>query len=136
MSFGENISPLLGRSLMALFFALTGLAQLRDWPGARLTLLSHGLQPPDVILAIAVVLEFGGAFALLLGFRARLAALALFVLTVAASVGMNDFWKIDDAELAYSQMQLFLRNLAIAGGLLVIVGMGAGRWSYDTWHGD
>ena len=136
MSFGENISPLLGRSLMALFFALTGLAQLRDWPGARLTLLSHGLQPPDVILAIAVVLEFGGAFALLLGFRARLAALALFVLTVAASIGMNDFWKIDDAELAYSQMQLFLRNLAIAGGLLVIVGMGAGRWSYDTWHGD
>ena len=136
MSFGENISPLLGRSLMALFFALTGLAQLRDWPGSRLTLLSHGLQPPDVILAIAVVLEFGGAFALLLGFRARLAALALFVLTVAASLGMNDFWKIDDAELAYSQMQLFLRNLAIAGGLLVIVGMGAGRWSYDTWHGD
>ena len=136
MSFGENISPLLGRSLMALFFALTGLEQLRDWPGSRLTLLSHGLQQPDVILAVALVLELGGAFALTLGFRTRLAALALFVLTVAASVGMNDFWKIDDAELAYTQMQLFLRNIAIAGGLLVIVGMGAGRWSYDTWRGD
>ena len=122
--------------MMALFFALIGLEQLRDWQGSRLTMLSHGLRPPDVILAIAVVLELGGALALLLGFRTRLAALALFVLTIAASVAMNDFWKIDDADMAYAQMQLFLRNLAIAGGLLIIVGMGAGRWSYDTWRGD
>jgi putative oxidoreductase len=119
---------------MALFFGLIGLEQLRDWAGMRLTLLSHGASPPDVILAVAVVVEFGGALALLLGFRARLAALALFILTVAASLAINDFWKIDDAELAGAQLQLFLRNVAIAGGLLVIVGMGAGRWSYDTWR--
>lgn len=136
MSFGENIAPLVGRSLMALFFAVIGLEQVQDWPGSRLSLLSHGLRPPDVILAIAVILEFGGAFALLLGFRARLAALALFVLTVAASVAMNDFWTIDDAEMAYVQMQIFLHKVAIAGGLLMIVGMGAGSWSYDTWRGD
>ena len=136
MSFGENISPLLGRCLIALVFALIGLEQVRDWAGTRLTLLSHGLHPPDAILAAAVILEFGGALALVLGFRTRLAALALFVLTVAASVGMNDFWKIGDADLAYTQMQLFLRNVGIAGGLLVIVGMGAGRWSYDTWRDD
>ena len=134
MSFGENIAPFLGRSLIALFFSLTGLAQLRDWGGMRLTLLSHGISPPDVFLAIAVVIEFGGAFALVLGFRARLAALTLFVLIVAASLAMNEFWKIDDAEMANAQLQLFLRNIAIAGGLLVIVGMGAGRWSYDTWR--
>jgi putative oxidoreductase len=125
---------LLGRGLMALFFALIGLEQVRDWGGMRLTLLSHGIRPPDIFLALAVVLEFGGALALLLGFRTRLAALALFVLTVAASLAMNDFWKIDDAEMANAQLQLFLRNVAIAGGLLVIVGMGAGRWSYDTWR--
>jgi putative oxidoreductase len=136
MSFGENISPLLGRALMALFFALTGLQQVQDWEGARLNLLSHGLNPPDAILAVAVVLEFGGAAALLLGFRTKLAALALFVLTLAASLALHDFWKIDDAEHSYAQMQLFLRNIAIAGGLLVIFGMGAGRWSYDTWRDD
>jgi len=119
---------------MALFFALVGLGQVRDWAGARINLLSHGVSPPDVILAIALVIEFGGAFALLLGFRTRLAALALFMLTVTASLAINDFWKIDDAEMANEQLQLFLRNLAIAGGLLIVVGMGAGRWSYDTWR--
>ena len=134
MSFGENISPFLGRALMALFFALVGLQQVQDWEGARLNLLSHGLNPPDVFLALAVVLEFGCAAALLLGFRTKLAALALFGLTLAASVALNDFWKIEDAAEAYMQQQLFLRNLAIAGGLLIIVGMGAGRWSYDTWR--
>jgi len=134
MSFGENIAPLLGRGLMALFFALTGLQQVENWEGARMNFLSHGLNPPDAFLAVAVVLEFGCAAALLLGFRTRLAALALFVLTLAASFALNDFWKIEDAGEAYMQQQLFLRNLAIAGGLLVIVGMGAGRWSYDTWR--
>lgn len=134
MSFGENISPFLGRALMALFFGLVGLQQVQNWEGARFNLLSHGIHPPDAFLAVAVVLELGCAAALLLGFRTRLAALALFVLTLAASVALNDFWKIDDAAEAYVQQQLFLRNVAIAGGLLVIVGMGAGRWSYDTWR--
>ena len=134
MSFGENISPFLGRALMALFFALVGLQQVQNWEGARINLLSHGVRPPDAFLAVAVVIELGCAAALLLGFRTRLAALALFVLTLAASVALNDFWKIDDAAEAYMQQQLFLRNIAIAGGLLVIVGMGAGRWSYDTWR--
>jgi putative oxidoreductase len=134
MSFGENISPFLGRALMALFFALVALQQLQNWDGARLDLLSHGIKPPDAFLAVAVVMELGCAAALLLGFRTRLAALGLFILTLAASVALNDFWKIDDAVEAYAQKQLFLRNLAIAGGLLIIVGMGAGRWSYDTWH--
>ena len=136
MSFGENIAPLIGRALIALFFALIGLNQLQDWTGARLNLLAHDIRPPDVFLALAVVLEFGGAAALLLGFRTRLAALMLFILTLTASVALNDFWKIDDVEHAYMQQQLFLRNIAIAGGLLVIVGMGAGRWSYDTWRDD
>jgi putative oxidoreductase len=134
MSFGENIAPLLGRCLMALFFALVGLEQLRDWAAWRITLLSHGLSPPDVALVIAVIIELGGAFALAIGFRTRLAALALFLLTVAASLVLNDFWEIEDAELARVQLELFLRNVAIAGGLLIVVGMGAGRWSYDTWR--
>jgi putative oxidoreductase len=136
MSFGENIAPLIGRGLIALFFALTALGQVQDWPGARMNLLAHGLHPPDVFLAIAVFLEFGGAAALFLGFRTRLVALVLFILTLLASVSLNDFWTIDDAEHAYIQQQLFLRNIAIAGGLLVIFGMGAGRWSYDTWRDD
>ena len=136
MSFGETIAPFLGRALIALFFALIGLQQVQDWSGARMTLLSHGLNPPDAFLAIAVILEFGCSAALVLGFRTKLAALALFVLTLAASVALNDFWKIDDAEQFYIQRELFLRNIAIAGGLLIIVGMGAGRWSYDTWRGD
>src|SRR5262245_14695646 len=114
MSFGENIAPLIGRGLIALFFALTGLQQVQDWAGARMNLLAHGMCPADVLLAIAVVLAFGGASALFIGFRARLAALALFILTLLASVALNDFWKIDDAEQAYVQQQLFLRNLAIA----------------------
>src|SRR5262249_51559639 len=59
MSFGENIAPLLGRGLMALFFALTGLQQVQNWEGARMNFLSHGLRPPDAFLAVAVVLEFG-----------------------------------------------------------------------------
>lgn len=136
MSLGENISPLIGRCMIALLFALTGIEQIREWRETTLYILSHGVRFAEPALALALVLQLGGALALILGFRTRLTALVLFAFTVTVSFLFHDFWKIDDAEMARQQMQLFARNMAVAGGLLLLVGMGAGRWSYDSWRGD
>jgi putative oxidoreductase len=54
--------------------------------------------------------------------------------TLVVSFMMHDFWAIGDADLMRTEMQLFAKNMAIAGGLLVMVGHGAGRWSYDSWR--
>lgn len=63
-------------------------------------------------------------------------ALILFAFTLAVSFAMHDFWTIGDEELARTEMQLFVKNMGLAGGLLLLVGLGAGNWSYDSWRGD
>jgi putative oxidoreductase len=136
MSFGENIAPLVGRCLIAGLFVLSGIGKLQNWNDAAISMAEHGVTMIGPLLALAIVVEIGAGFGVIIGFRTRLLALVLFGFTLAVSFVMHDFWAIENAEAARAQMILFLKNMAIAGGLLMLVGMGAGRWSYDNWRGD
>ncbi|MDZ4740183.1 MAG: DoxX family protein [Alphaproteobacteria bacterium] len=136
MSFGENIAPLVGRVMIAAIFILAGFEKLQHWNASALSMAQHGMSMIGPSLALAIVVEIGAGIALIIGFRARLMALALFMFTLVVSFVMHDFWAIGDAELARVEMQLFAKNMAIAGGLLMLVGLGAGGWSYDSVRGD
>ena len=136
MSFGENIAPLVGRVMIAAIFILAGFEKLQHWNASALSMAQHGMSMIGPSLALAIVVEIGAGIALIIGFRARLMALALFMFTLVVSFVMHDFWAIGDAELARVEMQLFGKNMAIAGGLLMLVGLGAGGWSYDSVRGD
>jgi putative oxidoreductase len=134
MSFGENIAPLVGRCLIAGLFIISGIGKLQHWNDATMSMAAHGVTMIGPLLALAIVVEIGAGFGVIIGFRTRLLALALFAFTLAVSFVMHDFWAIEDAELARAQTVLFMKNMAIAGGLLMLVGLGAGRWSYDNWR--
>ena len=137
MSFGERLAPLVGRCLMAALFILSAVQQIEHWGDAAQAMTDHGLKPVGPLLALAIVLQLGCGAALAIGFRTRLMALVLFLFTLIVSFAMHDFWAIGgDIESARLQMQLFAKNVAIAGGLLVLVGLGAGDWSYDGWRGE
>ena len=136
MSFGENIAPAVGRCMIALLFIFAGVHKLQNWEASALYMAQHGVAVIQPLLALAIVVEIGAGAGLILGFRTRLMALMLFAFTLAVNFTMHDFWTIGDAELARTEMQLFAKNMGIAGGLLVLVGLGAGSWSYDSWRGD
>jgi putative oxidoreductase len=136
MSFGESIAPLVGRCLMAALFILSGVQQVEHWNLAADAMTGKGVGPVGPLLALAIVVQIGCGVALAIGFRTRLMALVLFLFTLIVSFSMHDFWALGDTELARVEMQLFAKNVAIAGGLLVLVGLGAGDWSYDGWRGD
>jgi len=136
MSFGENIAPLVGRSLIAALFILSGVQQVQHWEASALAMAEHGVNPIQPFLALAIILQLGAGFGLIVGFRTRLMALILFAFTLAVSFSMHDFWAIADQDLARTEMQLFAKNIGLAGGLLMLVGLGAGNWSYDSWRGD
>jgi putative oxidoreductase len=128
-----NIAPLsalVGRVLIALFFILAGWAKLGDIPGNMAFTVSGGL--PGWFVFPALALEIGGGLALLAGWQTRLAALGLAV-SVAAGV-LYHYLPAQGLEpsQAYVQILLFQKNLAIAGGLLVLAGLGAGAWSLDA----
>jgi len=136
VSFGEKLAPLVGRILLASLFLLSGLAKFQHWNDTALAMSRHGITNIGTLLALTVAIEIGAGFGLMIGFRTRIMALLLFMFTLIVSFVMHDFWTIADASLATTQMQMFAKNIAIAGGLLVLVGMGGGPWSYDGLRGD
>jgi putative oxidoreductase len=136
MSFGENIAPAVGRVLISSLFLLAGLAKVQHWDETALSMTRHGVTMVGPLLAAAVAVELGAGFGLLIGFRTRVMALMLFVFTLVVNFVMHDFWTISAADAARIEMQLFAKNMAVAGGLLVLVGLGGGSWSYDSFRGD
>jgi putative oxidoreductase len=109
---------------------------LQNWQETGLFMAQHGVEVIQPLLAAAIVVEVGAGAGIVIGFRTRLMALVLFVFTIVVSFVMHDFWTMSDPELKSVEAQLFAKNMAIAGGLLLLLGFGAGRWSYDSWRGD
>jgi putative oxidoreductase len=118
-------APFLGRVLIAVIFLFSGFGKIADPTGTQGYIVAAGLPLPLVAYLIAVLVEAGGGLLLLVGYQTRLAALALAAFSVAAALGFHH----DFAD--QNQMIHFLKNLAIAGGLLQVVAFGAGAFSLD-----
>jgi len=118
---------LAGRVLMGLVFALAGWHKIGGYAGTQGYMEAMGV--PGGLLPLVIALELGAGIALIIGWQTRLAALALAGFTLAAGFLFH-------GNLA-DQMQsiLFMKNLAMTGGLLVIAAVGAGAWSVDGRRG-
>jgi putative oxidoreductase len=79
---------------------------------------------------IAIVVEVVAGIALIIGWKARWAALAIAVFTVAATLIFHPYWTLP-ADKQYPEMLAFWKNLAIFGGMLMVMAFGAGRFSVD-----
>ena len=117
--------PLASRFLLAAIFIASGLGKLAEPAATQAYIASVGAPLPLVAYAIAVIVELGGGVMLLLGYRTRMVALALAVFTVVAGVLFHNNFADQ------IQMIMFMKNLAIAGGLLHVVAFGAGGLSVD-----
>ncbi len=122
---------LAGRVLLALIFVLAGPGKLANPAGTAAYMASSGL-PANHLLALAVgAFELLAGLALIIGFQTRWAALALAGFTLVASFMFHAFWALP-AEQQMMQQLLFMKNIALAGGLLVLTAHGAGALSLDA----
>ena len=121
----------IGRLLLALMLILSGFGKLGNIEGTAAFIASGGL-PVPTFLAVAVgALELFGGLALVVGYQVRLAGLALALFTVAASVVFHSWWSAPAAQQYVTQL-LFMKNISVAGGMLLISALGAGPLSIDT----
>ena len=119
---------LIGRILLAAIFVLSGFGKVAD-PAATIAYIgAAGLPLAPVAYAGAVAVELAGGIALILGYRTRLAAAALALFSLLAAI----FFHANFAD--QNQMIHFLKNVAMAGGLLQVVAFGGGRLSLDSRH--
>ncbi len=124
-------TALAGRLLLALMFILAGISKFGGLEGTAGYIASKGLPLPGVLAFAVAALEVVAGVMLVVGFKARWAALALAVFTIVATVIFHAYWAMP-AEQQFVQQLMFMKNLAVAGGLLMIVALGAGPLSFDN----
>lgn len=126
-----SLSALAGRILLAIFFVPAGFAKLTDIAGSMGYTASGGL--PGWFAFPALALEIGAGLAILVGWQTRWAAFALAAFTLVAGYLFHyvPSQTLEPAQ-AFMQTLMFQKNLAIAGGLLVLAGLGAGAISLDA----
>lgn len=120
----NSIIPLVARILMALIFVLAGYGKIAGYEGTQAYMASAGV--PGALLPLVIFAELGGGLALAAGFLTRWAALGLAVFSIVSGLLFHSNFG--------DQMQqiLLLKNLAMAGGLLMVYVHGGGALSLDA----
>ena len=120
----NNNIHFLGRILLAIIFIMAGFGKIADTAGTAAYMQSAGL--PALLVWPTIALEVLGGLALIVGFQTRITAWALAAFTVlAAALFHNDFSN-------QMQMIMFLKNLSITGGLLILSAQASYPLSIDN----
>jgi putative oxidoreductase len=117
---------LIGRIFLALMFILAGFGKLTAIGGTAGYFASMGIPAPSVMAVVVGLVELLGGLAVLLGFRTREAAWMLALFTIAATLLAHMNWADG------MQFMIFQKNLAVAGGFLVLASFGPGALSIDA----
>jgi putative oxidoreductase len=132
MSFSETISPFFGRCAFVWFYLTGAMDILSNFHHVADQLTAKQVPVAPLVLLMALLLIFMGCISLLLGWNTRYGAVMLFGLTIVAAVTMHDFWHIDESAARATELGIFARDVAICGGLLLMVGMGPGPFAIDN----
>ena len=119
-----NIADLIGRILISALFLLNGIFKINNYDGTIGWMESFGM--PEILLIPAIILEVLGPILIIVGYQTRIAAVLLSLFCVATAIIFhNDFT---------DQMQFtsFLKNIALAGGFLILFTNGAKGLSLDS----
>jgi len=119
----NNLATLLGRFGLSLIFILSGWSKIGGYAGTQQYMDAMGV--PSALLPLVIAVELLGGLAILLGFATRWVALGMAVFSVAAAF----LFHFDLAD--QNQFINFMKNIAIAGGFLVLAANGAGAFSID-----
>src|SRR5262245_54932571 len=113
------MSQLVARILLALVFLIAGVNKLKAPAAAAGYFTKLGFPMADVLVWVVIAVEIGGAVLLIAGWKTKWAAWALAIFTLIATFAAHRFWEFDAAQQV-GQMNNFLKNLAIIGGMLLL----------------
>ncbi|PWJ76922.1 putative oxidoreductase [Pseudaminobacter salicylatoxidans] len=120
---------LVGRILLSIIFILSGFGKLTNIAGTAGYFASFNLPAPTAVAVIVGLIELIGGLAVLIGFQTRIAAYILALFSIASALVAHMGWA--DA----MQLINFQKNLAIAGGFLVLGAYGPGAFALDARRG-
>ena len=120
----QELSAPIGRLFLSMIFIFSGFTKITGYAATQGYMESMGV--PGMLLPLVIAVELFGGLAILLGFKARFVAILLVGFNIISALIFHQFW-IDE-----SQMNPFMKNIAMAGGFLMIFAHGAGAYSIDN----
>jgi putative oxidoreductase len=126
MEWLKGFGVLFGRILVVLIFLKSGIGKVNDFQGTSQFMASHGIAPyTNFFLIGAIFFELVGSITLIVGYYARFGAFLLLLFLIPTTI----IFHTNFAE--QGQMIHFMKNVSMFGGLLVLLAVGAGRFSLD-----
>lgn len=120
----EKVSQLVARLFIGQIFLLSGFFKISGYEGTQGYMEAMGL--PGMLLPLVILLEIGGGLAIVAGWQTRLVSMVLAAFTLVAAVIFHN--NLSDQ----MQMIMFMKNIAITGGLILLAVHGAGGYSLDS----
>ncbi len=127
----ESSCLLLGRLLMGSYFIIPALGKINDFTGTSAYMTQHNVPMVPVLLVVTILIQLLAAAAIIIGFKGKAAAFLLAGLTLVISIFMHDFWGMEEGLARSHELQNFFKNMGIMAGLLMITGLGTGKFSFD-----
>jgi len=94
---------------------------------------SHGVPMASILVPISGLIALAGGLSILLGYKARWGAWLIVLFLVPVTLSMHNFWAVTDPMAAQMQQIMFMKNLSMLGGALLISYFGSGPLSLDDW---
>jgi putative oxidoreductase len=121
---------LLGRLFFALIFVLAGAKHFASQTIAYAA--SQGVPLASIAVPFSGLLALAGGLSILLGYRAKIGAWLLILFLVGVTPMLHNFWAVTDPMMRQMQLAMFMKNVSMLGGALLITQVGAGPWSLDA----
>jgi uncharacterized membrane protein YphA (DoxX/SURF4 family) len=114
---------LIGRILFGGFFLYNGINHLREAKSMAPYAGSKGVPSPELAIKLSAIPLIAGGASILLGAKPKLGAMAILGFLAGVSPIMHDFWRNDDPNQKMNDMINFMKNMALAGGALALMGV-------------
>ena len=123
----QDTVALVGRIALALIFIVSGFGKITGFEGTAGYMAKGGLPMPEVLLVLTILIELGGGLMIAAGYKARWAALAIAAFIVPVTLVFHNPIGADRVN-----MIMFMKNISIIGGMLMVYAFGPGAWSLDA----
>ncbi len=126
----KNFTDLLGRVLLSFIFFYEAYDAVKYVGHTKALMASYGIMwRQDMLLYGSVTFLVLGGLMLLSGYRARLGAFLLLLYWLPVTFIIHAFWRHPPGELYRAEAMQFMKNLTIAGGLIMVMSNGTGAWA-------
>ncbi|MDA7768752.1 DoxX family protein [Porticoccaceae bacterium] len=116
----DNYYFVLGRTLLGLYFIVPGVTKVAGYQGYLDLMASKGVPLVEILLPLTILIQIGAGLFMIAGKNLRVSALLLFGLTILINLFIHNFWALAGDPGQAHETQNFVKNLAIAAGLLVL----------------